>query len=101
MGFSPDGRRLASAAHDGTVKLWDTATGREILTLLHGSNELLTAVSFSPDGRQIVSTSMSGTVKVWDATPLPEMGPVIQSWSTKDSPNGSTQGVPDPSFGPR
>jgi WD40 repeat protein len=71
MAFSHDGRRLASAAHDGTVKLWETATGREVLTLLHGRGDQLTGVSFSPDSRQIVSTSMSGTVKVWDATPLP------------------------------
>src|SRR5262249_35591065 len=35
MAFSPDGRRLASAAHDGTVKLWEPAGGREVLSLLH------------------------------------------------------------------
>jgi WD40 repeat protein len=73
MAFSPDGRRLASAAHDGTVKLWETATGREILTLLHGRGDRITGVSFSPDGRQLVSTGMSGAIKVWDATPLPEL----------------------------
>jgi WD40 repeat protein/serine/threonine protein kinase len=72
MSFSRDGRRLASVAYDGTVKLWEPTTGRELLTLLHGRDEKLTGVSFSPDGRQIVSTSESGTIKVWDATPLPE-----------------------------
>jgi WD40 repeat protein len=72
MAFSPGGSRLASAAWDGTVKLWDVATGREVLTLLHGRDDRLTGVSFSPDGHQIVSTSESGTVKLWDATPLPE-----------------------------
>jgi WD40 repeat protein len=71
MAFSPDGLRLASAARDGTIKLWELQTGREVLTLLYGRGELLTGLSFSPDGRQVVSVSMSGTVKVWDATPLP------------------------------
>jgi WD40 repeat protein len=71
MTFSPDGRRLVSAARDGTVKLWEPEIGREIISLVHGPDELLTGLSFSPDGRQIVSTSVSGTIKVWDATPLP------------------------------
>ena len=72
LALSPDGRRLASASKDGTVKLWEPATGREILTLLHGRDDPVTGVSFSPDGLQLVSVSRSGAVKVWDATPLPE-----------------------------
>jgi WD40 repeat protein len=72
MAFNSTGRRLASAGHDGAVKLWDVATGREILSLLHGKGDQVTGVSFSPDGRQIVSTSERGTIKVWDATPMPE-----------------------------
>jgi WD40 repeat protein len=72
MAFSPDGRRLTSGSKDGAIKLWEPATGREILTLLHGRGDVVTGVSFSPDGRTIVSTSKRGTVKVWDATPLPE-----------------------------
>jgi WD40 repeat protein/serine/threonine protein kinase len=69
--FSPDGQRLASGGDGGTVKLWETSSGREVLSLIHGKDDHVTGVSFSPDGRQIVSTSKSGTIKVWDATPLP------------------------------
>ena len=66
VAFSPDGKRLASASDDSTVKVWDAATGQEALTL-KGHTGRVSSVAFSPDGKRLASAGEDGTVKVWDA----------------------------------
>jgi WD40 repeat protein len=66
VAFSPDGKRLASASMDRTVKVWDAAAGQEVLTL-KGHTDQVQSVAFSPDGKRLASASMDRTVKVWDA----------------------------------
>ena len=56
--LSPDGRRLASASNDQTVKLWDASTGQELLTL-KGHTDRVDSVAFSPDGRRLASRAMT------------------------------------------
>jgi WD40 repeat protein len=64
--FSPDGRIVAAAAHDGTVTVWDANSGAQRMTL-PGHQDLVNAVVFSADGKMLASGSFDGTVKLWAA----------------------------------
>ena len=55
-----------TGALDNTAKVWDAASGRELLTL-EGQNDSVWSVAFSPDGRRIVTGSGNRAAKVWEA----------------------------------
>jgi len=63
---SPDGKWIVSASHDGTLKVWDAATGAERLSL-SGHGEAVLGCAVSPDGQWIVSASWDHTLKIWNA----------------------------------
>ena len=68
VAFSPDGKRLASASEDGTVRVWERHDGAARGPALKGHTAAVPSVAFSPDGKRLASASEDRTVRVWEAT---------------------------------
>ncbi|MCC3437954.1 tetratricopeptide repeat protein, partial [Microcoleus sp. PH2017_05_CCC_O_A] len=77
------GLTAISASGDKTLKIWDTQSGTELLTLTGHTNSV-TAVAIAPDGLTAISASRDNTLKIWDLL----SGKEIASFSGEDSFNG-------------
>jgi hypothetical protein len=65
LAWSSDGTRLASGGQDGTVNIWDPATGAVLLTL-SGNGKAVRSVAWSPDGRRLAAGGEDGIVRILD-----------------------------------
>jgi hypothetical protein len=63
--FSPNGRIVAGASWDETIRIWDVATGKE-LHQLTGHNRHVRSVAFSPDGKILLSNGGDQVLRLWD-----------------------------------
>ena len=94
MRFNPDGTRIVTASADGTAKIWDSATGEQLVTLEPPTREgFVNSMSalmypekvfaaFNLDGRSIETVSISGAGRKWDTIP----------WKEQDLPGHASLG---------
>src|SRR5205085_9358850 len=69
LAYSPDGRLLAEAGDDRTIRLWDVAAGR-VADTFTGHRGDVASVAFTPDGRRLATASTDTTALVWDVEPV-------------------------------
>src|SRR5262249_18953993 len=71
IAFSPDGKSIATASSDTTVRVWTSTIG-QALGVLHGNGQVVTMVFFvGPDG--LVTIGADSTVRLWDAGTAPDL----------------------------
>jgi serine/threonine protein kinase/WD40 repeat protein len=82
MAFSPDDVILATGHRDGSLRLWDVATGK-LGTEYKGYGEELCDILFSPDGRRVVTAATSGNVRIWSLEHDRSIGILWQAFGQK------------------
>ena len=78
LAFSLDGRRVVTGTGDGTVRVWDIASGQPVGGPMTGDKNGLASVAFSPDGQRVASGGATdGAVRVWDVASGQQIGPPL------------------------
>ncbi|MEE9216242.1 MAG: WD40 repeat domain-containing protein, partial [Anaerolineales bacterium] len=74
--YSTDGRRLASTGQDGTLRVWDAATG-ELQHSLPTLTDWVHFPAFSPDDEKVAAANQMGGVSIWDVDSGREVATLI------------------------
>jgi WD40 repeat protein len=92
--FSPDRALVATAAADGTARVWDAASGQQLMEL-RGHSAPVVEVAFSPDGRFVLSAGEDGSARLWEVASASVLRPDRGVRATAMSPDGRRVAVAD------
>jgi WD40 repeat protein len=93
-------KTAVTASEDGTARLWDVASGRQ-LEVMRGDEGALLSAQFSADGNSVLTTSEKGTVRLWrcnSCRPIEEIASEVRSRVGRDLDEKEKEhfGIPDP-----
>src|SRR5262249_54405856 len=78
VAFLPNGQAVASASADGSVRLWEVATRKELRRFVGGGLRL-DSIAISPDGRALARGSQDRSGRVWETA----TGGLLHRWETR------------------
>ncbi|NNF44480.1 MAG: protein kinase [Phycisphaerales bacterium] len=90
--FTPDGRSLVSASHDGTIRVWDPIAGVD-RRVLRGHRGRVIDVAVGPDGRTVISGGVDGTVRRWSLESPGDVMTILESATELNTVRWSPDGT--------
>ncbi|KAH7906798.1 quinon protein alcohol dehydrogenase-like superfamily [Hygrophoropsis aurantiaca] len=68
LAFSPDGTQLVAGTEQGSVRVFDVATGKTVVGPINAHANHVTSALFTPDGKQFITAAFDKSIRVWDAS---------------------------------